>query len=184
MTNRISRAAGNVGAAANHHRSRRLLVAAPEIAAIGHDNVNTGSGNAIDRLNCPGNFALKRANPGHFLHEAGQAERANLVKQLVTRGARGRQSAFRQQHPGTVGQTCRDSHGCAIRTGREIDVGFCKHQTDLVDVLTGETDIERLARRLVQEYRGPDNQQDRQGANPDKSQQFGLTESGQILGDL
>ena len=79
--------------------------ATPEIADLGHDDVDTGGGDAGDRLDGAGDFTFERANAGHFLHEGGEAERSDIVEEFIAGIGAVRQAAFGEECTG--GPTCR-----------------------------------------------------------------------------
>src|SRR5690606_38166013 len=61
----------------------RFLAVAAEIGALRHDDVHARSADARYRLDRARDLALERAHPRDLLHEGSEAERADIVEQLV-----------------------------------------------------------------------------------------------------
>ncbi len=126
--------AADRGAGADHHRGGRVLVCLTEAAALGHDDVDAGSGDTGDLLDGASDFAFKRANPGDFLHEGGQAERADIVEEFITGIGAARQTTLGEQQTGLAGHADGNLDAATIGTDVEVDIGFCKRNADLSDV--------------------------------------------------
>ncbi len=104
---------------------------------------------AAHHLDRAGQLAFQRAHPCHFLHERGEAERAELVVKLVADVAAMRQALLRKDH----------ARLCALANGRqdvlavgadvEADAGFRERRADADDVVAVEAGIERLLGRAA-----------------------------------
>ena len=152
--------AADAGAGADHHRGRRVLLGLPEAAAVGHDDVDAGGGNTGNLLDGAGDFAFERADAGDFLHEGGEAERADIVEQFIAGiGAVG-QAAFGEIQARLAGRSDRNLQAGAIGADFEIDIGLGKRDADLIEVAAFEPDVERLVGRLVDVEAGGENDPD------------------------
>ena len=89
---------------------------------------------AAHQLDGARKLALDGAHPRDFLHEGSEAERAELVEQLVARVGVGRQALLGQHHAGLRGLPVRHQHRRAVRTHVEVDAGFAQRRADTSDV--------------------------------------------------
>ena len=135
---------------ADDHRGGRLLLVAAEVGALRHDDVDARRLDARDRLDGAGDLAFQRAHAGDLLHEGGQAERADIVEQLVAGIGAGRQALLGKQHARLRGLAGRHQHRGAVGGDVEADAGLAEHQADLVHVGAFEADIERLVGGAVE----------------------------------
>ena len=166
MTDGGGSLAAGAGAGTNHDGSCRLLVTAPEVADVGHDDVNACGGNAADLLDRATDLAFERANARDFLHEGGQAEGADIVEEFISGiGAVG-QAAFGKQQTRLAGHADRHLDACPVCTDGEIYAGFGQRDADLVEVGGLQTDVEGLVGRLIDVKRGTKNEGERNHANP------------------
>ena len=133
MADRGGSVAADIGAGPDHHRGRRVLLGLSEAAAVGHDDVDAGGGNSGNLLDGAGDFTFERTDAGDFLHEGGEAERADIVEEFVAGiGAVG-QAAFGEIQPGLARHADRHLQARAIGADLEIDIGFGKRDADLIE---------------------------------------------------
>jgi len=136
---------------ANDDGGGGLLARTAEGAAVGQHDVDAGGLDALHALDGAGDLAFERADPGHLLHEGGEAHGAELIEQLVAGvGARG-QALFSEQHAGLRGLADRHQDGGALGADVEGDAGFVEGRADAGDVLGIETGVERLEVRAAQQ---------------------------------
>ena len=98
VANRVADRAVVAAVGADDDRGRGRLPLAAERAFVGHDDMDARRLDAAHHLDRARELALDRAHPRHLLHERGQAERAELVVELVADAAGMRQALFRQRH--------------------------------------------------------------------------------------
>ncbi len=154
------RVAAGRGAGADHDGSRRLLFGFAEVADLGHDDVNACCGDAGDRLDRAADFAFERANPRHFLHERGQAERADVVEEFVARVGAVRQTALGEQEAGLAGHAGRNGDAGAVGSDLETDIRLGKRHADLVQIRRVEPDIKRFLSRFIDQKGRPQDERD------------------------
>jgi len=184
VANRCGGLAASLASGADHHRGRRFLRAAAEIADIGHDDMDAGGVDAVDRLDGAADLAFQGAHAGHFLHEGGEAERADIVEEFVAGiGAVG-QAAFGEQKAGLAGRAGGDAQALAIGSDFEINAGFGKRDADLVEIVRLKAHIQGLVGRLVDVHGGKKNDRHRRDANTDQCDQPCLPQGGKVFKHL
>ena len=99
---------------------------------------------ALHQLNGARDLAFERPELGDFLHERGQAERADLVEQFVAGIGAGRQPLLGQQHPRLHGLARAHRDGVAGRIDVERDVLLAQCGADARHVFAGQAGIERF----------------------------------------
>ncbi|MGX1384061.1 hypothetical protein AB7M66_005192 [Bradyrhizobium japonicum] len=131
-------------------RRRRRLLRRPERAAHRHHDMHPRRLDALHQLHGARDLAFQRPQLGDFLHERGQAERADLVEQLVTGIGAGRQALLGQQHPRLHGLARAHRDGVAGRIDVECDILLAQRGADARHVFAIEACIERFELRPAQ----------------------------------
>ena len=99
---------------------------------------------AFHQLDCAGNLAFQGPQLGDLLHERGQAERADLVEQLVAGIGAGRQPLLGEQHSRLHGLARADRNRIAGGVDIEGDVLLAQRCADARHVFSGEACVERF----------------------------------------
>ncbi|MGX1295118.1 hypothetical protein AB7M75_005026 [Bradyrhizobium ottawaense] len=156
MADRLRRAGLDRAVGAQHDRCGwRLLRRAKRAPHRQHD-MHPRRLDALHQLHRARDLAFQRPELGDFLHERGQAERADLVEQLVAGIGAGRQPLLGQQHPRLHGLARAHRERVAGRIDVEGDVLLAQRGAHARHVFAGEAGIERLEFRPAQIVRAAD----------------------------
>ncbi len=142
--------------------------------------MNARSPDAGHRLDGAAKLALEGADPRHVLHEGGEAERAHLVVELVTRVARMGQALFGQQHAGLGRLAVADRNGRAIGADVEPDIGVVQRRSDAGDILAVEARVKRLVGRTTKVIAADSNQGENRKTDRRQGAEFSAAELQQI----
>ena len=129
---------------AQHHRGGRRLLGAAKRAFVRHHQMDARRLHAAHGLDGARQLALQRAHAGDFLHEGGEAERAELVEQFVAGAAGTRQALFGQQHARMGGVAVSDIDRRAVGGNVEGQPRVLQRRADARDILLVEAGIEQL----------------------------------------
>ena len=95
-------------------------------------------------------FAFERPDARDFLHERGEAERAQLIEELVAGVGIVGQALFGKQHARLRRLAKVNEHRTPIGAQVEIDVGFFERRGDPAHVLPVKPAVEQFERRPAQ----------------------------------
>ena len=126
MADRLADGAIVAAVGADDDGGRRRLPLAAERAFVAHHDMDAGRLDAAHHLDRAREFALDRAHPRHLLHEGGEAERAELVVELVADAAAVRQALFRQRHARLARLADGHQHRGAVSADVEGDSRFAQ----------------------------------------------------------
>ena len=138
---------------------------AAERAFVRHHQMDARRLDAAHGLDGARQLAFQRAHAGDFLHEGGEAERAELVEQFVAGAAGARQALFRQQHARMGGVAVGDIDRGAVGGDVERHACILERGADARDVLLVEAGIENFIGRAAEIIAGDADKAEHDQAN-------------------